>query len=269
MVLLLWTWGAKRGLNYWMLMQLKLQETRTRRKVINYPCYKIERLAILVWSTCNKVNNLKLKNINSQSYELMIYLVIFNFFLSEDSIVYKNINKSTWMHAYLNQICFSYNQLKHFHTVLPVNRIKLLPGETGYPLVLKNTEETKNHHKVMVITEFHLYLIQLWWSFSNSIVNSNVVNSQTWAVQLYYFLKIQSSHLKWPLPLVLVAQWIECHPVFGGSWFNSFRGLGFFLCPILVTQWSFHPSTFHFQAYNSPSLHINTYKCCLTYWLSC
>ena len=34
----------------------------------------------------------------------------------------------------------------------------------------------------LVITNFHLYLIQLWWSFFDGIVNDSLVSSQTWAV---------------------------------------------------------------------------------------
>ena len=29
---------------------------------------------------------------------------------------------------------------------------------------------------------FHLYLIQLWWSFFDGIVNDGLVSSQTWVV---------------------------------------------------------------------------------------
>ena len=36
----------------------------------------------------------------------------------------------------------------------------------------------------LVITKFHLYLVQLWWSFSYSFVNCGLVDSQTWAVLL-------------------------------------------------------------------------------------
>ena len=32
----------------------------------------------------------------------------------------------------------------------------------------------------LIVTNFHLYLIQLWWSFFHIFVNGNVVNAQTW-----------------------------------------------------------------------------------------
>ena len=32
----------------------------------------------------------------------------------------------------------------------------------------------------LIVTNFHLYLIQLWWSFFHIVVNGNVVNAQTW-----------------------------------------------------------------------------------------
>ena len=43
-----------------------------------------------------------------------------------------------------------------------------------------------------VITNFHLYLIQLWWQFFQIVVYDDVVYAQTWEVLT---LKNVSSHL--------------------------------------------------------------------------
>ena len=34
----------------------------------------------------------------------------------------------------------------------------------------------------LMITNFHLYVIQLWWSFFQIFANGDVVNAQTWEV---------------------------------------------------------------------------------------
>ena len=64
----------------------------------------------------------------------------------------------------------------------------------------------------LIITNFHLYLIQLWWQFFKIFVYGDVVYAQTWEVLK---LKTVSSHL------INIPVLVGCKPV--DDAFNGLR----------------------------------------------
>ena len=66
--------------------------------------------------------------------------------------------------------------------ILEKLRFSVPRNATASKMVLFCSYNNSDVFALLIITNFHLYLIQLWWSFFQIFVNGDVLNAQTWEV---------------------------------------------------------------------------------------